>query len=149
MDPAWLNGLLGGVMIGGAAAILLLGAGRIAGVSGLLREALASAFSLGSGSEPRRGGEAIMFILALALSGAAVAYASAPADGPRFAAPAGLGTMAFAGLIVGVGVRLGNGCTSGHGVCGLARVSKRSIVATAVFMATCAATVAITRHGLG
>jgi hypothetical protein len=104
-DAAPLAGLGGGVLIGLAAALMLLGAGRIAGVSGIA----ARAFSL---------------------TEAAV---------PSFAGPV---TLAIAGVIVGIGTRLGSGCTSGHGVCGMSRLSQRSLVATATFMVTGFATVA-------
>jgi hypothetical protein len=63
--------------------------------------------------------------------------------------PASLAMTAIAGLLVGIGTRMGGGCTSGHGVCGIARLSARSLVATGIFMTTAVATVAIVRHGLG
>ncbi|PZU10589.1 MULTISPECIES: YeeE/YedE family protein [unclassified Sphingobium] len=127
------QGLIGGLMIGVAAAIMLLGAGRIAGVSGMA----ARAIGLGSGA-PRS--LALAFIIGLPLGAALVAWAAGPILS-RF--PMSMATLAVAGLVVGIGTRLGSGCTSGHGVCGMSRLSKRSIVATFTFMATGFVTVAI------
>lgn len=128
-------GLIGGVMIGLAAAIMLLGLGRIAGVSGLAARATGIA---GSGAPQ---GIAIAFILGLPLGASIVAGVMGwkPATYP---APL---LLAAAGLIVGFGTRLGSGCTSGHGVCGLSRLSRRSIVATGLFMSSGFATVAVMR----
>ena len=131
-DAAPLAGLAGGVLIGLAAALMLLGAGRIAGVSGIA----ARAFGIGSGTMPRLGAGA--FILGLPLGALIVIGLTGPVT-PSFAAPL---PLAIAGLIVGVGTRLGSGCTSGHGVCGMSRLSQRSLVAVATFMATGMATVA-------
>ncbi len=131
-DAAPLAGLAGGVMIGLAAALMLLGAGRIAGVSGIA----ARAFGIASGSQPRAGAWA--FIIGLPL-GALVVASLTGAAAPSFASPV---TLIVAGVIVGIGTRLGSGCTSGHGVCGMSRLSPRSLVATAIFMATGFATVA-------
>jgi uncharacterized membrane protein YedE/YeeE len=132
-DAAPLPGLIGGVLIGLAAALMLLGAGRIAGVSGIA----ARAFGIASGSQPRAGAWA--FIIGLPLGALMVASLTGTAA-PAFASPV---TLAAAGLIVGIGTRLGSGCTSGHGVCGMSRLSQRSLVATATFMATGFATVAV------
>jgi uncharacterized membrane protein YedE/YeeE len=131
-DAAPLAGLAGGVLIGLAAALMLLGVGRIAGVSGIA----ARAFGLASGSQPRLGAWA--FIIGLPL-GALIVTSLTAASTPAFANPV---TLAMAGVIVGVGTRIGSGCTSGHGVCGMSRLSPRSLVATATFMATGFATVA-------
>jgi uncharacterized protein len=128
-----VQGLVGGLMIGTAAAIMLLGAGRIAGVSGMA----ARAMGLGSGA-PRA--LALAFIIGLPLGAALVAWAGGPILS-RF--PMSMATLAIAGLIVGIGTRLGSGCTSGHGVCGMSRLSRRSIAATLTFMATGFVTVAI------
>lgn len=117
-----VSALLGGIMIGTAAAGLLLLQGRIAGISGILGSALTSA-----DERPWR----LAFLVGLplgalgastALGGAAVSVAGSPI------------LLVGAGLLVGVGTQLGSGCTSGHGVCGLARFSGRSLVATATFM---------------
>ena len=119
-------------MIGLAAAIMLLGAGRIAGVSGIA----ARAFGLADGSQPRSGAWA--FVIGLPL-GALIVMSLTGAAEPAFASPV---LLVVAGLIVGIGTRLGSGCTSGHGVCGMSRLSQRSLVAVATFMATGFATVA-------
>lgn len=132
-DAAPLTGLLGGVLIGIAAALMLLGAGRIAGVSGIASRA----FGIASSSMPRIG--AMAFLLGLPL-GALIVTRLTGTSAPEFAAPV---TLGIAGLIVGIGTRLGSGCTSGHGVCGMSRLSQRSLVATATFMATGFATVAV------
>lgn len=131
-DAAPLAGLAGGILIGLAAALMLLGAGRIAGVSGIS----ARAFGLGESSMPRSAAWA--FVIGLPLGALIVTLASGAAA-PQFASPL---LLAVAGLIVGVGTRLGSGCTSGHGVCGMSRLSQRSLVATATFMVTGFATVA-------
>ncbi len=128
-----VQGLVGGLMIGVAAAIMLLGNGRIAGVSGMAARAL----GLGGGA-PRA--LAVAFVTGLPLGAALVALFTGPVTA-RF--PMSLTVLAVAGLIVGIGTRLGSGCTSGHGVCGMSRLSKRSIVATLTFMATGFVTVAI------
>ena len=132
-EAAPLAGLVGGVLIGLAAAVMLLGLGRIAGVSGLA----AKAVGLG-GSGIARGG-AWMFVIGLPLGALIVVLASGGINA-TFASPV---VLAIAGLVVGVGTRLGSGCTSGHGVCGVSRLSARSIAATVTFMATGIATVAI------
>lgn len=129
-----LQGLGGGLMIGSAAAIMLLGAGRIAGVSGMA----ARAVGLSEGGAPRN--LAWAFVIGLPLGAALVSILTGPVLA-RF--PMSLATLAIAGFVVGIGTRLGSGCTSGHGVCGISRLSKRSMVATLVFMATGVITVAI------
>ena len=132
-EAAPLAGLAGGVLIGLAAAVMLLGLGRIAGVSGLA----AKAAGLGGSGIAASG--AWMFVIGLPLGALVVMLASGGIEA-RFASPL---TLAIAGLVVGVGTRLGSGCTSGHGVCGVSRLSARSVVATLVFMATGIATVAV------
>ncbi|WBY16730.1 YeeE/YedE thiosulfate transporter family protein [Erythrobacteraceae bacterium WH01K] len=132
-EAAPLAGLAGGVLIGLAAAVMLLGLGRIAGVSGLA----AKAAGLGGSGISASG--AWMFVIGLPLGALVVMLASGGIEA-RFASPL---TLAIAGLVVGVGTRLGSGCTSGHGVCGVSRLSARSVVATLVFMATGIATVAV------
>lgn len=133
-----LAGLIGGLMIGAAAAILLLGLGRIAGVSGLA----ARAIGLADTGAPRS--VAIAFTLGLPLGAAIVALLAGPIEA-RY--PASLAALVVAGLLVGYGTRLGSGCTSGHGVCGLSRLSRRSIVATVLFIGSGVVTVAILRVG--
>ncbi|HEX5644811.1 MAG TPA: YeeE/YedE thiosulfate transporter family protein [Erythrobacter sp.] len=124
-DAAPLEGLAGGVLIGLAAALMLLGAGRIAGVSGIT----ARATGIADSGISRDGAWA--FLIGLPLGAAIVAALSGGIDA-RFA---GTVPLLVAGFLVGVGTRLGSGCTSGHGVCGVSRLSQRSIVATITFMA--------------
>lgn len=131
--------LAGGLLVGLSAALYLLLNGRVAGVSGLT----AAATGLSRGA-PRTLG--LGFIAGL-LGGAALAAAFVRR--PELQVTSDIGLLILGGLIVGFGTRWGSGCTSGHGVCGLARLSPRSIVATGVFMAVAALTVFITRHALG
>lgn len=131
--------LLGGVLIGAAASGLLLFNGRIAGISGIV-----------AGLLPPRGNEAswrLCFVLGLIAGGVLLLRIVPGAFGA--AHPRSLATLAAAGLLVGVGTRVGNGCTSGHGVCGLSRRSGRSLAATATFMATGAITVFVVNHLFG
>ncbi len=143
MTVDWLHftpwsALAGGALIGLAAALFVLFNGRIAGISGLLGSLLAR------GGEGR--GEKALFLLGLLL---------APLLWQVFAAlpviefQGGWLSLLLAGLLVGVGTRYGAGCTSGHGVCGISRLSPRSLVATLAFMASGFATVYVLRHGLG
>ncbi|WP_410482798.1 YeeE/YedE family protein [Sphingomonas sp. A2-49] len=119
------QGLLGGIMIGLAAAGMLLGAGRIAGVSGMA--ARASGIS-GKGT-PRI--IAVAFVIGLPLGTLLVAAVAGPVE-TRF--PSSILTLLVGGFVVGVGTRMSSGCTSGHGVCGVSRLSPRSLAATATFM---------------
>ncbi len=131
-----VEGFLGGLMIGLAAAIMLLGLGRIAGVSGLA----ARATGLSSSGAPRP--IAIAFVIGLPLG---ALFAAALLGGIETRFPTSAVQLVIAGLLVGFGTRLGSGCTSGHGVCGVSRLSPRSLVATAVFMASGFATVGLMR----
>ena len=127
--------LAGGLSIGLAAALFLLLNGRVAGISGIVGGLL----------RPLRSdiGWRVAFITGLI--GAPLLYALVAAlPAPRI--DAGLGTLAVAGLLVGVGTRYGGGCTSGHGVCGLSRLSPRSLAATLAFMGAGFATVFVLRH---
>jgi len=133
-----LSGLVGGALIGLASAMLMLLTGRLAGVSGIL-----GGLMVASADRPWR----IAFIAGLIAAALIAPWFGAPS--PAHPAPSNLVLFAIAGLLVGFGSRMGNGCTSGHGVCGFARASVRSIIATAVFMIVAAATVAIVRHGFG
>ena len=132
--------IAGGLLIGGAAALLLLLNGRIAGVSGML----ATAARIGAGGPPWR--QAAAFVIGLPLGAALVA---AFVRRPEVVIAASPAALIIAGLLVGFGTRLGNGCTSGHGVCGMARLSPRSIAATLTFMVTAALTVFVMRHVMG
>lgn len=131
-EAAPLAGLAGGVLIGLAAAVMLLGLGRIAGVSGIA----ANAAGLGGSGIARSG--AWMFLIGLPLGALLVSLAQGGIAASFASAP----VLVIAGLLVGIGTRLGSGCTSGHGVCGVSRFSARSIVATLTFMAAGIATVA-------
>ena len=130
----------GGLLIGIAAALFLLLNGRIAGVSGLM----ATAARIGSGSTPWT--LALAFVIGLPLGAAAV---MAFLGRPEIVITGSVPTLAISGLLVGFGTRLANGCTSGHGVCGVARLSPRSMAATGVFVLTGVATVFVIRHLVG
>ena len=129
-----LEGLLGGMLIGLSAAIMLLGLGRIAGVSGLF----ARASTIAPTGTPWS--IAAMFIGGLVVGAFAFTATLGPVEA-QF--PPGYGWLVAGGLVVGFGTRLGSGCTSGHGVCGMSRLSPRSLVATATFIASGMVTVAI------
>ncbi|MBO9516409.1 MAG: YeeE/YedE family protein [Variovorax sp.] len=133
-----LAALAGGVLIGTAAAMFALLNGRIAGISGVLGGLL----------RPSRGDMAWRIAFVLGLVGAPLVYALFAAL-PKPQIDASYGALILAGLLVGVGTRYGSGCTSGHGVCGLSRLSPRSLVATAAFMGAGFVTVFVTRHLLG
>jgi len=138
---AYYAPLIGGIMIGLGAAMLLLLNGRIAGISGILGGLLGQAFARqpGSGSDA---GWRIAFLAGLVaaplLYGIFIALPAAQVD-------ASVGTLVVAGLMVGLGTRYASGCTSGHGICGLSRFSPRSLAATVTFMAAGFATVAVVR----
>ena len=130
---------IGGLLIGLSAAIMLLANGRIAGISGIFRGVL----------EPQEGEFRwrALFVGGL-VAGGAIMVALTP-DLFAITIERSWIAVAAAGLLVGFGTRLGNGCTSGHGVCGLSRFSARSLVATLSFMATGAITVFVINHVLG
>jgi uncharacterized membrane protein YedE/YeeE len=132
--------LIGGILIGLAAVMLMAINGRIAGISGILARLLPP-------YEQADASGAAAFLLGLV----AAPFIYAAATGAPFAQTVSthLGLMAIAGLLVGFGAALGGGCTSGHGVCGIARLSPRSLAATLVFMATGFATVFVVRHVIG
>lgn len=143
MSIAWdaftpWSSLAGGVLIGLSAALLILGSGRVAGISGIV------------GGLLKPGGPDTTWRLAF-LGGLLVApllwrlFAALP----EAQSVAGGGLLVVAGLLVGIGTRYGSGCTSGHGVCGLSRLSPRSLVATLAFMGAGFATVYVVRHLLG
>lgn len=129
---------IGGALIGLSAAILWLTDGRIAGISGILG-GLADAPSSDAGWR-------VAFLVGLVAAPVLYAFVYGP---PAIVIRANSGVLIAAGLLVGFGTRLGGGCTSGHGVCGLARLSRRSMAATGLFMAAAAATVFFSRHVLG
>lgn len=125
----------GGVLIGLAAAIFVLLNGRIAGISGVLGGLL----------KPARGDLAWRVAFLAGMLAAPLVYALS-ADLPQPRIEANEGTLVLAGLLVGIGTRYGSGCTSGHGVCGISRLSPRSLAATAAFMLAGFATVFLVRH---
>jgi len=132
-----LTALGGGILLGSAALMLLLIAGRIAGISGILAGLLS----------PARGEIAWRLLFALGLvAGAGLAFSSGWAERPVLNAP--IPWLLGAGFLVGLGAKLANGCTSGHGICGIGRLSPRSIIATLTFMTTGFLTVFILRHVL-
>lgn len=133
-----LAALAGGVLIGVAAAMFALLNGRIAGISGVLGGLL----------RPAKGDMAWRIAFVLGLVGAPLVYVLFGAL-PKPQIDASYGALILAGLLVGIGTRYGSGCTSGHGVCGLSRLSPRSLVATLAFMGAGFVTVFMTRHLLG
>ena len=128
--------LLGGALIGVAAVMLMLFLGRIAGISGIIRGLFSIDFS------------EVWWRLAFLAGLIAAPFLLRKATGvlPEFAVTGNPELLVVGGLLVGFGTSLGSGCTSGHGVCGIARISKRSLVATAVFMVCAIITVFIMRH---
>lgn len=131
--------LIGGALIGLASVLLMATHGKIAGMTGILAGVIPPAADDWSWR---------LAFLAGAIAAPALLVALGVMEIP-FEVPVSTAAMVVGGLIVGVGVTYGGGCTSGHGVCGMARLSPRSIVATAVFMATTFATVYVVRHGIG
>lgn len=132
--------LTGGLLIGLSASLLWATHGRIAGVTGILGESFRQH---GRDLEWR-----LLFLAGLVGGGRLIGWVWPAAFGARLLRPGALGLL-VAGFLVGFGTRLGNGCTSGHGVCGVARLSPRSLVATGVFMAVGMATVWTIRHLVG
>lgn len=131
-----VSALLGGALIGVSAVLMMAMLGRIAGISGILGGLLA----------PSEGGWGWKFAFVAGIVVAPLIYGAvmgAPAD---ISLPHSVPLMVIGGLLVGFGTRLGGGCTSGHGVCGIARLSPRSIVATLVFMAAGFVTVFVLHH---
>ena len=136
---SWVYGLFGGVLIGLSATLLLWSIGRIAGISGIVN---------GLGTAPRSDRPWRMaFLLGLMAAGGLALFflPYAPTRVQTGSTP----LLLLAGLLVGFGTRMGGGCTSGHGVCGLGRLSWRSLAAVLTFMAAAVATVYIVRHLIG
>ncbi|EGQ7852287.1 YeeE/YedE family protein [Vibrio vulnificus] len=128
--------LAGGILLGISALTMLLVNGKVAGISGILTGLLSP--------KSRDFAWRLMFVIGMVSGGVlAVTFGAASAS---VALPTSGVLIAAAGLLVGIGTRLGNGCTSGHGICGIGRLSKRSIVATAIFMAVAAMTVFVRLH---
>lgn len=134
MNPDWIDGLIGGAMIGAAAGLLLLVNGRIAGISGILGGVLEA-----SGPWLERA----LFVVGLAVSPALYFLLGGE---KTIEVTSNVAFLVIGGLLVGFGSRLGSGCTSGHGVCGAARLSKRSLLAMATFMATAVLTVLVVHN---
>ena len=138
MEASWMAGLLGGILIGLSATVLLAFNGRIAGISGMVNGAI---------SFLRAEQWRWWFLAGLLGGGALYEYGLAPQPTPT--SPFAPWTMIIGGLIVGFGTRMGNGCTSGHGVCGIGLIAPRSAAATVTFMCSGIATVFVVRHLLG
>ena len=139
MPVDYLYGLLGGVMIGTAAAVYLLVSGRVMGASGVLG-------ALVDGSAGRDWAERLALVAGLVLVPGAVVWMRGGAETHLTGT---LWVVVVAGLLVGIGTRLANGCTSGHGVCGISRLSARGIAATLVYLAAGGLSVVAFRHILG
>jgi uncharacterized membrane protein YedE/YeeE len=133
-----VSAAIGGGLIGFSAALLMLLTGRIAGVSGIFGGCL----DLGMSAKGWR----IAFVAGLILAPLVASLIGFVVPSPQM--PVSWSMIIVAGLLVGFGTRLGGGCTSGHGICGIARLSVRSIAATAIFMFTAIVVVALTRHVL-
>jgi uncharacterized membrane protein YedE/YeeE len=134
-----VSSAIGGVLIGASASLLLAFHGRVAGISGIF----------GGVITPKRGDTEwrVWFLVGLVITGIVWNAFFPSAFGAALSQP--LALTILAGSLVGIGTQLGNGCTSGHGVCGISRGSTRSIAATMTFMATAAITVFVVRHVLG
>ncbi|WP_108263608.1 YeeE/YedE family protein [Mangrovicoccus ximenensis] len=136
----WAYGLIGGLLIGGAAALFLLANGRIMGASGLLGGVV-------DGSGRSNLGERLAFLGGLV--GVPLIVVLLRGGAPETEMTGNMAALAAAGVLVGIGTRLANGCTSGHGVCGISRLSVRGIAATAAYLAAGAASLFVFRHVLG
>ena len=134
-----VSAAIGGALIGLAATLLMLLNGRVAGISGIL----AACLDL-RGSDRNWGAAFIAGLILAPLTALLVGYPISSPDMPK-----SWTVVVVAGLLVGFGTRLGGGCTSGHGICGMARLSTRSIAATAIFMTAAIVVVALTRHMVG
>jgi uncharacterized membrane protein YedE/YeeE len=139
MQQDWIAGLAGGVIIGLAAAVFLLVNGRIMGASGIIGEMV-------DGSGRNRGSESLSFLAAMIAIPALIVALGVPAA--THLTPH-LGLVAIGGCLVGLGTRLANGCTSGHGVCGISRLAPRGIVATIIYILSGGMTVLVFDHLLG
>ena len=131
-----LFGLAGGILIGLSAALLLLANGRIAGISGITGSLIALKL-------PAAWAESLLFLAGLVAAPAIYALVVSP---PAITITGSLPLLIAGGVLVGIGSRLGSGCTSGHGVCGMSRLSKRSILATLTFMAVAIVVVTVSRN---
>ena len=132
------SALAGGILIGLAATALMALNGRIAGISGILGGLLPPA---------EESGWRLAFVVGLVFGG--LGYMAATGGPPEFVITSSVPILVVAGLLVGFGTRLGSGCTSGHGVCGIGRASPRGIVSTLIYMGVAAVTIFITHHVIG
>ena len=139
MEQDWIMGLIGGLLIGVAGAVYLLGNGRIMGASGIIG-------GLIDGTARSAWKERTAFLAALVLVPLLMVPFVTNSDTHLTQNPI---LLVIAGLLVGVGTRIANGCTSGHGVCGISRLSPRGIVATIIYIGAGGVTVALLRHALG
>ena len=139
----WMS-LGGGILIGISAVMVMALLGRIAGISGIVKGVLGAVVPMDGAPSDR--GWRVAFVLGLLAAPLAMAMLGAPVEQT---VSGNLVGMALAGLLVGAGTAIGSGCTSGHGVCGLARLSRRSAVAVGTFMAAAFVTVFVLRHILG
>ena len=141
MEMDWVYGLLGGLLIGLGGAVFLLANGRIMGASGIVGGLVDR-----TGRAGQVGQERLIFIAGLV---AVPALMMLMGGTSKTNVTSNIGVLIAAGLLVGVGTRIANGCTSGHGVCGISRFSVRGIVATLIYIGAGAVTVALFRHALG
>ena len=140
MHIDWIMGLIGGVMIGAAAALYLLINGRVMGASGIIGGVV-------DGSAGRETTERMSFLGGLFITPAVAAYFFVEDVSTHVSD--NLWAIIAAGLMVGIGTRLANGCTSGHGICGISRLSVRGIAATVFYIAAGGVSVTVFRHWLG
>ena len=140
MQPEWISGLIGGLIIGLAGALYLLGNGRIMGASGIIG-------GLVDGSGRDTMGERLAFLAALVVVPLLILLATGGEATTHVTSNSFV--VVAAGLLVGVGTRIANGCTSGHGVCGISRFSLRGMVATVFYILAGGITVVLFRHILG
>lgn len=139
MNPDWIYGLIGGMLIGTGGAVYLLANGRIMGASGIIG-------GLVDGSARNTIWERLSFLAGLVLIPVVMLFFLGPKDTH---ATDNLALLVAAGLLVGIGTRLANGCTSGHGVCGISRLSLRGMVATVFYILAGGLTIVLFRHLLG
>lgn len=139
MNPDWIYGLIGGMLIGTGGAVYLLANGRIMGASGIIG-------GLVDGSARNTIWERLSFLAGLVLIPVVMLFFLGPKDTH---ATDNFALLVAAGLLVGIGTRLANGCTSGHGVCGISRLSLRGMVATVFYILAGGLTIVLFRHLLG
>ncbi len=136
-----IDSLIGGLLLGLSATLLLISSGRIAGLSGLITSLMPP------GNMTRGNLPGLMFLIGLVI--ALPLYRLFTGSVPEVQTPASIPLLVISGLLIGSGSILGSGCTSGHGICGLSRFSMRSVIATISFMASAIATVYVARHLIG